>query len=43
MRKYFDQGCHCTVGVAKADCVKQPTFDEFKDTLSSLRELTKNK
>ena len=31
--KHFDQGCHCTVGDTKNGCVKQPTFDEFEDTL----------
>ena len=40
-RKYFDQACHCTVGDAKGGCVKQFVFDEFEDTMLSLRELTK--
>ena len=40
-RKYFHQGYHCTVGVTKGGCVKQPMFDEFEGTVLSLRELTK--
>ena len=35
--KYFDQGCHCTVGDAKGGCMKQFEFDEFEDTVLSLR------
>ena len=35
--KCFDQGCHCTVGDAKGGCVKQFEFDEFEDTVLSLR------
>ena len=38
--KYFNQGRHCTVGDIKGGCVKQPTFDEFEDTILSLKELT---
>ena len=38
-RNYFDQGCHFTGGIQKG--VKQFTFDEFRDTVLNLRELTK--
>ena len=41
MRKYFDQGCHCTVGDTKGGCVKQFSFDDFEDTVPSLKELIK--
>ena len=40
-RKYFDQGYHCPVGFTKGGRVKQSTFDEFEDTVLSLRELTR--
>ena len=41
MRKYFDEGCYCTVGDTKGGCVKQFSFHKFEDTMLSLRELTK--
>ena len=40
-KKCFDQGYHCTAGVTRNVCVKQPTFAKFEDTVLSLRELTK--
>ena len=39
MRKYFDQGCHCTAGDTKGGCVKQIVVDELEDFALSLREL----
>ena len=40
-RKYFNQGCHCTMGDTKGGCVKQFAFDEFENTVLNLWELTK--